>query len=250
MHELANLTLAFTLTLTTLAQTITQPATPIIPDADQPFPREYPDRFSHLHQSFLERAQEGPLDLLFVGDSITYHWRKAPHIWERYYGQYQPANFGIGGETTQSTIWRLTHGELDQIKPKVVVLMLGTNNTYYHSIDQIYGGILEIIRIVQDKLPETKILLLGIFPRGPREKDQPPLRTCEERMFLIRGVNAKLATLDDGDRIRYLNINSHFYGDDGTIPDRYFPDQLHPDVPGYQVWADAMHPLLTEMMEE
>lgn len=221
-----------------------------IPPADQPFQREYPARFAHLHQAFLNRAQEGPVNLLFLGDSITYHWRKAPHIWDHYYAKYHPANFGIGGDTTQSVLWRITNGELDHITPQVVVLMLGTNNTYWHSIDEIYSGLHEVIRVIQEKLPETKILLLGIFPRGPRTKDQPPLRTSEARMFIIRGVNAKLATLDDGDRIRYLNINEHFLGNDGTIPDIVMPDQLHPDAVGYQIWADAMQPLLTEMMGE
>lgn len=219
-----------------------------IPPADQPFQREYPARFAHLHQSFLDRAQEGPVDLLFLGDSITYHWRKAPHIWDHYYANYHPANFGIGGETTQSVLWRLTHGELDHIDPKVVVVMLGTNNTYYHTPDQIYAGLHQIISIIQEKLPEAKILLLGIFPRGPRTKDQPPLRTSEERMAIIRNVNARLADLDNGDSIRYLDISTKFLSAANTIPSIIMPDQLHPSAVGYQIWADAMDPLLTEMM--
>ncbi len=222
----------------------------VIAPADQPAPKTGNRRFFDLHQSFLERTQSGPVGLLFLGDSITYHWRKAPHIWEHYYGAYQPANFGIGGDQTQHILWRIDQGELDGIAPKVVVLMIGTNNTYFHSAEQIAAGNRAIIHRIQEKLPETKILLLGIFPRGPRLKDNPPNRTFAQRMAIINAVNTELATLDDGDRVRYLNINEHFLGNDGTIPNTIMPDQLHPNAVGYQIWADAMHPLLTEMMGE
>lgn len=220
-----------------------------IPPADQAIPKKGNQRFFDLHQSYLDRGKAGPVGLLFLGDSITEQWKRAPHVWKHYYSSYQPANFGIGGDQTQHIIWRIENGELDGISPKVVVLMIGTNNTYYHSAAQIIAGNREIVRRIQEKLPETRILLLAIFPRGPRLKDNPPFRTAEERMAIINAVNADLAQLDNGDRVRFLNINPHFLEEDGTIPYLIMPDQLHLNAAGYQIWAESMQPLLTEMME-
>lgn len=216
--------------------------------ADRPVAKQGNARFYELHQSFLDRGQAGPVDLLFLGDSITELWYLAPHVWEHYYGQYQPANFGVAGDQTQHVIWRIAHGELDHVAPKVVVLLIGTNNTYYHSAEEIAAGQREIIRRIHEKLPDTKILILAILPRGPRLKDNPPLRTFEERMEIINAVNTDLAQLDNGDSIRFLNINQAFLVHDSTIPDCVMPDQLHLSAAGYQIWADAMNPLLTEMM--
>jgi len=216
----------------------------------QPIPKTGNELFFARHDVFLERAKSGPIDLLFLGDSIVACWANSPHIWDHYFGPYQPANFGIGGDQTQHIIWRIDQGELDGITPKVVVLLIGTNNTYYHSAEEIAAGQREIVRRIHEKLPHTKILLLAIFPRGPRLKDNPPLRTFTERMAIINAVNADLAQLDNGDSIRHLDITKDLTNKDGTIPDCVMPDQLHLSAAGYQIWADAMHPLLTEMMAE
>ncbi|MCB1104746.1 MAG: GDSL family lipase [Cephaloticoccus sp.] len=207
-------------------------------------------QFHELHASFLARAQAGPIGLLFLGDSITYGWRKAPHIWEHYFGKYQPANFGIGGDRTQHVIWRIENGELDGIAPAVVVLMLGTNNTGTNTAAEIVAGNRRIVALIQEKLPDAKILLLGIFPRGPRWARNGNPDPWEEKMAIIRDVNTELARWDDGQRIRYLNLTRAFLGNDGDIPNIIMPDQLHPNAAGYQLWAEAMLPLLEEMMQE
>jgi beta-glucosidase len=210
--------------------------------------------FIRMHESFLARGKSGPIGVLFLGDSITQGWTKAPHVWEHYYGKWQPANFGIGGDQTQHVIWRIENGELDGIKPKVVVLMLGTNNSGAHTAAEISAADKKIVQMIRAKLPETKILVLGIFPRGPRKNQQGMVTDtvaadAAKRMEIIRAVNADLAKLDDGKTIRYLDITAKFLGDDGKIPSIIMPDQLHPNAAGYQLWAEAMQPLLTEMMK-
>jgi lysophospholipase L1-like esterase len=218
------------------------------PDPTVGAPRPGNARFFEMHEKFLARGKGGPIGVLFLGDSITEDWTKAPHIWEHYYGAYQPANFGFGGDQTQNVIWRIEQGELDGIKPKVLVLMLGTNNSGQHTGEQIAAADRKIVAMIRERLPETRILLLAIFPRGPRKQRDGNPEPWEQRMAAIRTANAELASLDDGKMVRFLDINASFLGNDGTIPYSLMPDQLHPNAAGYQVWADAMHPLLTEML--
>lgn len=211
-------------------------------------------RFRKMHESFLARGKEGPIGVLFLGDSITQGWTKAPHVWERYYGKWQPANFGIGGDQTQHVIWRIENGELDGIHPKVVVLMLGTNNTGTHSAAEIAAADKKIVEMIRAKIPETKVLLLSIFPRGARKNAQgvvtdDVIADAAKRMDIIRAANAELAKLDDGTNVRYLDVTTKFLGDDGKIPSIIMPDQLHPNAAGYQLWAEAMQPLLEKMMK-
>lgn len=224
--------------------------TSAVPDASVGAPKKGNARFFELHESFLKRTKEGPIGVLFLGDSITEGWKKAPHIWDHYYAKYQPANFGIGGDQTQHVIWRIENGELDGISPKVVVLMLGTNNTGANTAEQIAAADRKIVEMIRTRLPETKVLLLAVFPRGPRKMREGGMEPVEKKMEIINAVNADLAKLDDGKMVRYLNINSHFMGNDGkSIPNIIMPDQLHPNAAGYQLWAEAMQPLLDELMK-
>jgi lysophospholipase L1-like esterase len=206
--------------------------------------------FLKKHVSFLERGKSGPIGLLFIGDSITAGWVKAPDVWQKYYDPYQAANFGIGGDQTQHVIWRIENGELDGISPKVAVLMLGTNNTTTHTAAEIAAADKKIVQMIRAKLPRTKVLVLAVFPRGPR-KDKAGKTTDDgvSRMNIIHAVNAQLAKLDDGKNVRFLDINAKFLGADGKIPDDIMPDQLHPNAAGYKIWAEAMHPTLTAMLK-
>jgi lysophospholipase L1-like esterase len=210
-------------------------------------PVQNAERFQQLHQAFLARARAGPIGVLFLGDSIVNHWKTAPAIWEKYYGKDQAVNFGIPGDMTQNVIWRIEHGELDAVHPRVVVFMLGTNNTGGDSAAAIFAADRKIVEMIRAKLPETKVLLLGIFPRGQRRQDGtgPGFRP---RMAVITAVNAQLATLDDGKNIRYLDLGPKFLSPDGTISPAIMGDGVHPTVAGYQIWADAMQPLLEEML--
>ncbi len=227
------------------------PVTATLPavDASQAAPKAGNTRFFEMHESFLARGKAGPVGLLFLGDSITEGWKKAPHIWEHYYGQYQPANFGIGGDQTQHVLWRIENGELAGIAPKVVVLMIGTNNTGRHTAAEIAAADRRIVQLIRTKLPETKILLLAIFPRGLDKNKDGTIDPRARRMETISAVNPELAKLDDGRMVRFLDINAQFLGNDGTIPRSIMPDQLHPNAAGYQLWADAMQPLLQAMLQ-
>jgi lysophospholipase L1-like esterase len=210
--------------------------------------------FRKAHESFLARGKAGPVGVLFIGDSITAGWTKAPHIWEHYYGKFQPANFGIGGDRTQHVIWRIENGELEGLKPKVTVLMIGTNNSANDTAAEITAANTKIIGLIRTKMPATKVLLLAIFPRGARKDADGNLTAvavadAEKRTAVINAVNADLAKLDDGVNVRFLDIAKVFYGQDGKIPHAIMPDQLHPNAAGYQLWADAMKPLLAEMLK-
>ena len=219
-------------------------------DASSPALKKDDGTFLRRHAEILARAKAGPIGLLFLGDSITAHWADAPHIWEAYFGKYQPANFGVAGDATQHVIWRIEHGELSGIHPRVVVLLAGTNNTATHSAAEITAADKRIVELIRKNIPEAKVLLLGIFPRGVRKLRDGSIDTGAEKMKIIRAVNSELAQLDDGETIRYLDIGEKFLGQDGKIPFAIMPEQLHPNAAGYQLWADAMKPLLDRMMGE
>lgn len=234
---------------TPLASPAPAPAAKVHVDASSARPKQDDGRFLRMHESFLARAASGPVGLLFLGDSITEHWaNRAPDVWEKYYGRWHPANFGIGGDQTMGVIWRIEHGELDHIQPRVVVLLLGTNNTATHDGREIAEADAKIISLIRQHLPDTRVLLLAIFPRGPRDSKNGNPEDWEARMAVIRDANARLARLDDGDHVRFLDINHVFVDADGHIPDAIMPDHLHPSKAGYERWAAAMQPLLTEMM--
>jgi lysophospholipase L1-like esterase len=203
-------------------------------------------RFLQMHEAFLKRAKEGNIDLLFLGDSITEGWAgRGKEVWEKNYAKLNAANFGIGGDQTQHVLWRIENGELDGIKPKVLVLMIGTNNTAGWSADQIAVADTKIVSEIHQKLPDTKVLLLGVFPRGNDPKE-PKVAALREK---IKQINLSLAKLDDGKMTRYLDIGDKFLTPDGVLTKDIMPDYLHPNAKGYQIWVDAMQPLLDEMMK-
>jgi beta-glucosidase len=231
-----------------LAPAWAQNAAPMQP-ADVAAPKTDKDgqiqpRFQQMHESFLKRGKEGKIGVLFLGDSITEGWGRAKDAWQEHYGKYDPANFGIGGDRTQHVLWRIENGELDGIQPKVVVLMIGTNNMGYPA-EEIVKGDRKIVEAIHQKLPDAKLLLLGIFPRGADAKNEGIAATRAK----IKAINAELAKLDDGKKTRYLDIGDKFLDAEGNIPADVMPDALHPNAKGYGIWADAMQPLLEEMMK-
>jgi beta-glucosidase len=193
-------------------------------------------------------AREGKAKLVFFGDSITANWEtKAKEIWNKFFGQWQPANFGISGDRTQHVLWRIENGELDGLKPKAVVAMIGTNNIGGYSAEAIAGGIAKIVEAIRAKAPEAKVLLLGIFPRG--EKASTPEQPNKPRDTAAQ-VNAIIAKLADNQHVFFLDITPKFLQPDGSIrPELMTPDFVHPSTAGHQIWADAITPKLAELMQ-
>jgi lysophospholipase L1-like esterase len=208
------------------------------PETVVPAPRE--GRWMDMHLKLVERAKQGNVDLLFLGDSITQGWNDN-QVWARHYFPRHAANFGIGGDRTQHVLWRIQNGELDGIEPKAVVLMIGTNNASSATADEIAQGITAIVRELRQRLPKAKVLLLGVFPRG-----QKPDATREK----LQAVNTKIAGLDDGSHVKFLDIGKAFLNQDGTISPEIMPDYLHLTRKGYRIWADAMEPTLWSILDE
>ena len=215
------------------------------PSATEPATR--PGPWMQQHEKFLERGQKGPVDLLFLGDSITAGWNGARDTWTRFYGARQAANFGIGGDRTQHILWRLDNGEVDAIRPKVVVLMIGTNNVGSNPEPEVADGVRAILDRLKAKLPATKVLLLGIFPRGSNRDKTVPSVTPDPR---IARINARLAALDDDKTVKYLDIGVAFLDDAGKVSRANMPDMLHLTPASYQTWAEAMEPTLAKMLDE
>ena len=201
------------------------------------------ERFHKMHDDFVAQAREGGIDLLFLGDSITEGWAgKGKDVWAERYAKLNAANFGIGGDRTQHVLWRIENGELENIKPKVVVLMIGTNNAGADTGEEIASGVTKIVQTVRDKTG-AKVLLLGVFPRGENAEKAAAPRA------VIAKVNEIISKLDDGKNVRYLDLSDKFYEPDKSISKDIMPDYLHPNARGYQIWADGMQRLLDEMMK-
>jgi beta-glucosidase len=193
-----------------------------------------------MHEKFLDQAKKGNIELLFLGDSITQGWNDNT-VWKRFYGPRHAANFGIGGDQTQHVLWRIEHDEIKGIRPRVVVLMIGTNNSGSDSAAEIAQGITAIVKELRNRLPETKVLLLGVFPRGAK---------TDEKRSKLEEVNRQIARLDDGSHVTYLDIGKAFLSPDGTLSREIMPDYLHLSARGYRIWAEAMEPTLWRLLDE
>jgi lysophospholipase L1-like esterase len=183
-------------------------------------------------------------ELLFIGDSITHGWEGSggKEIWKQYYGKRHAVNLGIGGDQTQHVLWRLDHGNLDGIHPKLAVVMIGTNNCGSNTSEEIADGVKAIVEKLRTKVPEIKVLVLDIFPRGPNAEDH--LRKVNE------AANERIAKLADGEHVFYLDIGPKFLGPDGTLSKEIMPDLLHPNAKGYEIWATSIEPTIVKLLGE
>lgn len=210
-------------------------------DAIKPVPRA--GNWMKRHESFNARVAKGNVDLLFIGDSITQGWEgRGREVWAKFYGKRNAVNLGIGGDRTQHVIWRLDNGNIKNIAPKAAVIMIGTNNSGSNSSEQIAEGVSVIVKQLRKKLPEMKILLLAVFPRGENKADK--------RRQVNEGANAIFAGLDDGKNIHYLDIGPKFLEKDGTLTREIMPDLLHLSEKGYTIWAESIEDKLAALLGE
>lgn len=183
--------------------------------------------------------------VIFIGDSITQGWEKDGfNVWNHNYKKYNAVALGFGGDRTENVLWRLQHGEVDGLNPKVAVLMFGTNNTGHRQEkpELTAAGIKRNLDELQQRLPNTKILLLAVFPRD--EKPDGELRQINN------GVNAIIAGFADNKKIFFLDINKAFLDANGVLPKAIMPDLLHPNEQGYEIWAKAMEPTLKSLLKK
>jgi lysophospholipase L1-like esterase len=220
--------------------------------ADRPAPRT--DKNSQIaHEQLLAKAKQGRIDVYFEGDSITRRWGATdyPELlenWKKNFFGWNAADFGWGADRVENILWRLENGELDHVDPKAIVLLAGTNNVgntvppdgAERTAANVTKGLEAVLRIMQSKAPNAVIILMGIFPRNDNLAVMPE----------IERINASLAGMADGRKIRYLNINGRLAGHDGKLHDGMMNDRdkLHPLLNGYQVWADALKPVFTELL--
>ena len=219
--------------------------------ADQPLER--PDKNSKLaHQQLLEKAHQGGIDIYFEGDSITRRWGASDNQYKSFYANWtsnffgwNAGDFGWGADRTQNIIWRLQNGELDGVNPKIIVILAGINNVGSWpggdaQVVDITRGLKAILDICREKAPDATIILTGIFPRNDNMAVVP----------IINRINDNLAKFADGKKVRYLNVNDKLADENG----RLYPgmvnsmDKLHPTLKGYQIWADGLKPIFTEIL--
>ncbi len=202
--------------------------------------------WQHRVERDVAEAKKGGWELVFLGDSITDFWQnRGKTVWDKYYGQYRALNLGISADRTEHVLWRLDKGELDGVNPKLIVVMIGTNNTGHRKQEQespenTVAGIQAILDRLAQKAPQSKVLLLAIFPRGATPQDA--LRVRNEK------VNAEIQKFADNKRVFWMNINDKFLQPDGTLSKSIMPDLLHPNAAGYEIWAQAIEPFVTKTL--
>lgn len=218
---------------------------------DQPAPQTNP-LFLPAHQALLKKAKDGKTDVYFLGDSIMRRWQGTDYPehnknWDQNFSGWNAADFGWGGDTTRNVLWRLHNGELDGVNPKVVVLMIGTNNVgrdppndREYRVADVAKGVRAILDFVQEKAPAAKIVLMGITPRNDRG-DAAVMPTIDE-------INTRISEFADNETVFYLNINGKLADREGLLFEGMTEDGLHLSNKGYQIWADALKPLFTEWL--
>lgn len=201
------------------------------------------------HQQKCKAIAEHQYDLILVGDSITHNFEKPEYqpVWQQYFAPRNAINLGYSGGRTENIIWNLQNGELVGQSPKVITLMIGTNNAdqknypTHHSGEQIAGGIKSIIAVMREKCPNAKILLLRCFP-GAYGGPGPT-----EHRATLDAASAIAMKLADNEHVFFCDVNQLFLEADGKIKQELMPDWLHPSPEGARRWAEAMEPTLSKL---
>ena len=213
--------------------------------AVEPAPRAdqgWKDRQELLNKRAAEAGDKA--QIIFVGDSITQGWEgEGKEVWAKYYAHRNAVNLGIGGDRTQHVLWRLDHGNLEGLKPRAAVVMIGTNNSNGedNTVEQIADGVAAIVKQLREKLPQTKVLLLSIFPRSENPSPQ------RGKVLQVNQIVQKLA---DDQSVFWIDFGYKFVNSDGTIPHDLMPDYLHLSKRGYEIWAEAIEDKLSTVLDD
>ncbi len=187
-------------------------------------------------------AEQGEAEVIFLGDSITagWHWP----LWEAELLPFNAVNFGIGGDHTGNMLWRLQNGAAGKLEPRLVVLLAGVNNIGHlnETPEQVFQGVQALVRQLRTSFPQARILVNGVFP-FEQFLDSP-------KRSLVRELNSRLATLDDGQWIRFRDYGDRFLEEDGSISPAIMGDFLHLTPEGYARWADALLPDIRQWLAE
>ena len=191
-------------------------------------------------------ARQGGVDLVLIGDSITRGWEQefAKDVWNQYFSEYRSLNLGFGGDRTEQVIWRIQHGAVNGISPKLVVLLIGTNNTGSQKSPAIETAlsIRNILEELESRLPQSKILLMAIFPRSASPDN--------ELRLLNNEINKKISKLADNKNIFFLDINNRFINESGELSQEVMHDYLHLTKQGYEIWAASMAPVVSALIDD
>lgn len=212
--------------------------------ATKPIPRTDKKGWMERHESMNQRVAQGSVDLIFIGDSITHGWEgNGKEVWNKYYADRNAVNLGIGGDQTQHVLWRLENGNIKGISPKLAVVMIGTNNHVPRNTpEETAEGITKIVEKLRADLPQAKVLLLGIFPRGATPEDTA--RQGNEK------VNEMIQKLSDGENVIYYDFGEKFLTENGVLTKEIMADFLHPGKEGYEIWAEAIEPFVAKYVGE
>lgn len=198
------------------------------------------------HEQMVDKAKKGRIDLYFVGDSITRRWGTSDAVWKDMYANWKEnfwgwnaGNFGWGADSTQNILWRMQNGELDNVNPKVIVLLAGTNNiSGGESPENVAKGVKAIFDTCRSKAPNATIIVTGILPRNDKMDYIP----------VINAANELIKKFARGRKTIYVNANSKLADKDGKLVEGVTIDNLHLSVKGYQIWADALNPHLKRLL--
>ena len=201
------------------------------------------------HHQKMASVTNGGAKVVFIGDSITHFWEtNGKAQWAKYFaeGPRRALNLGTSADRTEHVLWRLTEGkELDGYEAKVILLMIGTNNSGHFPFEKeppvdTICGVREILRVIAEKQPNARTVLTAIFPRGANANDGYRKRNDV--------VNKEIAKLADGKKVIWCDFSDKFLDAQGRLSREIFPDLLHPNALGYEMWASAVIPLVDKAL--
>ncbi len=178
-------------------------------------------------------------DIVFIGDSITETWDQG--VFRHFYGGYNTVNLGLWGDQTQGALFRLDTTQWGNLRPRLAVLLIGTNNLSFNSSpNDVALGIAELVRFIHQRSPATKILILGILPRGASADD--PIRAA------VSAVNQRVSSCADNDTIFYQDPGQALLEPDGSFTYTMSYDLLHPTPVGYAILGASLQPTIQSLV--